>query len=424
MVCLHNRLSYASWRLRVFRQLFDLHRVSRPLSTSTQRPNAQDRSTDTTTTTTTTTTPNTPQQPNQTQSTPNDANRKPPRPSQLLPQSPLLTHPRLPKTKPHKRTATPEDKDPLRLNPWAQALASPVRMCNLTNARLPRALFTEWGIIRRASDTEPDPPLHILPTGLLKDDLAASREQHQTALSSDQLEQSPPAKPTPSTTTRNNHPPQPLIFRLTERLPVLTSLTQALDSGPESDRRRSNLARILPNRWKYPHGPLTSRAAGMLSWRDDMPEFMVGRMRAQAARALQKASRTYKKVDRGRDGVWRTLPLDARSKSALETALRDLPAVERMECGAVLVMGQPRSGQDATTPEVEKSTLPDAVHLQQTQSRVPVFDLSVLLSEAELEELRRSDARFQSLALFFRPADKTTMDTLLTLWKLKGFLRG
>ncbi|PLB38366.1 uncharacterized protein BDW47DRAFT_105273 [Aspergillus candidus] len=287
-------------------------------------------------------------------------------------------------------------------------------MCNLTNARLPRTLFTEWGIIRRASDTEPDPPLHILPTGLLKDDLAASREQHQTLLSSEQLEQS-----TPPTTTRNNPPQQPLIFRLTERLPVLTSLTQALDSGPESDRRRSNLARILPNRWKHPHGPLTSRAAAMLSWRDDMPEFMVGRMRAQAARALQKASRTYKKVDRGRDGVWRTLQLDARSKSALETALKDLPAVERMECGAVLIMG----GQTTAPPEVEKSTLPDAVHLQQTQSRVPVFDLSVLLSEAELEELRRSDARFQSPALFFRPADKTTMDTLLTLWKLKGFLR-
>lgn len=150
-----------------------------------------------------------------------------------------------------------------------------------------------------------------------------------------------------------------------------------------------------------------------------MPEFMVGRMRAQAARALQKASRTYKKVDRGRDGVWRAVQLEAHSKSALQTALKDLPAVERMECGAVLVMG----GQTAAAPEVEKSTLPDAVHLRQTRSRVPVFDLSVLLSEAELEELRRSDARFQNPALFFRPADKTTMDTLLTLWKLKNFLR-
>ena len=416
MVCLHNRLSYASWRLRVFRQLFDLHHVSRPLSTSTQRRSAQDRSTDPTTTSN-----STPRQPDQTQSTSNDVNSKPLRPSQLLPQSPLFTHPRFSKTKSNKRTAPPEDKDPLRLNPWAQALASPVRMCNLTNARLPRALFTEWGIVRRASDSEPDAPLHILPTGLLKDDLTASREQQQPALSSEQLENRTPQRPTASiiATTRNTQAPQPPVFRLTERLPVLTSLTQALNSGVDADQRKPNLGRILPNRWKHPFGPLTNRAAAMLSWRDDMPEFMVGRMRAQAARALQKASRTYKKVDRGRDGVWQTVQLEAHSKSALQTALKDLPAVERMECGAVLVMG----GQTAAAPEVEKSTLPDAVHLRQTRSRVPVFDLSVLLSEAELEELRRSDARFQSPALFFRPADKRTMDTLLTLWKLKNFLR-
>ncbi|PLN82312.1 hypothetical protein BDW42DRAFT_82307 [Aspergillus taichungensis] len=416
MVCLHNRLSYASWRLRVFRQLFDIHHVSRPLSTSTQRRSAHDRSTDTTTTTTSNSTP---QQPGQTQSTSNDANRKPLRPSQLLPQSPLLTHPRLSKTKSHKRAATPEDKDSLRLNPWAQALASPVRMCTLTNARLPRAFFTEWGIVRRASDSEPNAPLHILPTGLLKDDLAASQEQQQTALFPEQAESGTTQRPTPSTTTRNQQAPQSPVFRLAERLPVLTSLTQALNSGVDGEYRNPNLGRLLPNRWKQPYGPMSSRAAARLSWREDMPEFMVERMRAQAARTLQKASRTYKKVDRGRDGVWRTVPLEAHSKSALETALKDLPSVERMECGAVLVMG----GHSTAAPAVEKSTLPDAVHLQQTQSRVPVFDLSVLLSEAELEELRRSDARFQSPALFFRPADKTTMDTLLTLWKLKNFLR-
>ena len=66
----------------------------------------------------------------------------------------------------------------------------------------------------------------------------------------------------------------------------------------------------------------------------------------------------------------------------------------------------------------------DSVALTQTGSKVPVFDLSVLLSESDIKKLRESHGQFQHTALFFRPEEQLGIDAMISLWKIKRLLDG
>ncbi|KAE8386545.1 hypothetical protein ETB97_006566 [Aspergillus alliaceus] len=407
MECLHGRVSYASWRLRVFRRLF-----LPSLEISGQRTIS--RRTITSSTSQNESYPKSQSQPN------HDANAKPAtddgtkplRLSQTLPQSPFMTsvHPQL--LKQHKkRTPTHEDLEDLRRNPWAMALASPPRMCSVTAVRVPRTLMSDWGMVQHPDTKE----LWFLPVGLLKDELSsAARNEPQTGSDS-------ASKPTPEGQNIRH-----LRLRIVDRLPVLRKMTRAL----RSSRSKSAVPRLIPFRWKHPHGPLTSREEKQIVWREDMPGFVLSKMRADALKQLKHACRRYKHPDAA-DGVWTTFSLEEYTEAAVVEGLRGLGLIERMECGAVLVMGilddnstatTERESDDETMPHV-LGTLPEFVTLPQVQSKVPVFELAQLFSEDELEEIWGFDSRFQSPALVFRPNDKITVNAMLALWKLKGFVR-
>lgn len=139
-----------------------------------------------------------------------------------------------------------------------------------------------------------------------------------------------------------------------------------------------------------------------------MPDFVLAHTRKEAVKRLKVASSEYRAEWDTARRVWSTVQLGLDEE--LGEALGRIEGVEHMGCGAVLVTAS-------------LSSLPEYVTLPQTQTKVPVLDLSVLLSESDLEGLKAHDARFQSSALFFRPDDSLTADALLALWKLQGLLR-
>lgn len=401
-------------------------------------------------------------------------------PSQVLPQSPLLAHPRDPRRKQPKRRAVKEDIDRLRRNPWAMALASPPRMCSVTNARLPRALLGDWGLIRRPNSAN----LWLMPVGLLDDELkmAAEKESKSDGQEDTEAHQEP-----------KKQKPRPLEIcklRIADRLLLLKHCTAHFANST----KRYPLTRMIPFRWRPPHGLMTTRDMKNIVWREDMPSFALKHMRKMVMKELKK---TCPKVNNSasRHCVWTTIELRENSPASLAYGLQKMKDLDNMECGGILIMGfvplkqnikdanvqesvkdttiddlpargvsgsdipssshrsvsqcSPKIGESrGTQGEVMgsappsssiptsstsnstaersacsfSSVFPDFITLPQRGSKVPVFDLSALLTDSEREELRKHHPRFREAALFFLPRGTITTGAMLALWKLKGFV--
>ncbi|KAE8148664.1 hypothetical protein BDV25DRAFT_157885 [Aspergillus avenaceus] len=283
---------------------------------------------------------------------------------------------------------------------------------------------------------------------------------------------------------------------MVDRLPLVRQLTKR--AAPAGVGRKSPVVRLFPQRWKYPNGPYTGREEKMIVWRNDMPEFMLARLRSEAIKLIKSASDAFKRSDVP-NGVWTSVDMEEYSEAALDEGLDYLEPIAHMGRGAVLVLGErqpdhdvkaesqgsstdialqesdveevesgsqdsstdkplqeggsveavPESQDPSTDTELQEGSpeearselqdtevnldstdavcvsdaLPEYVTLPQTQSKVPVFELLELFSDEEMDELRSYHPRFNSPALFFRPTDKLTVNTMLALWKLKGYIR-
>lgn len=431
MECVNGRISYASWRLKVFRQLFlsspdrvTPSRSSRRKISSTSYNWNETRRQDYHVSGEQGNIPNENGEGKEGNTAANPSERNSQRPSQLLPQSPLLNLPRGGLDKKRKKPATAEDIKDLRTNPWAIALASPPRMCSVTGARLPKALMGDWGMVQRPDSDR----LWLIPVGLLRDELEAAEPQQ----ASNEGKRDPAEKPKPS------HPLRLLTLRMLDRLLLLKEVTKQIVKVSPS--KKSPATRLIPHRWKEPRGPFTSRDENRITWREDMPAFVLRSMRKEAVKKLKRACDRYKHSNAVKV-VWRDVPLNGDSEAALVEGLKQMPRFKRMECGSVLILRAQAKANDFSSPSnscksshdqsslseleqemhsMDSSTFPDLVMLPQCQSKVPVFDLSALLSETDLEELGKHHPRFRSRALFFRPVDAITVDAVLGLWRLKG----
>ncbi|KAL2865794.1 uncharacterized protein BJX67DRAFT_382481 [Aspergillus lucknowensis] len=400
---LHSRIPYDRWRLKVFRQLlhssvssnpaFQSRRVHSgipnddpqpPPSTTTRKSSRQGKKKD------------------------NDTSKSAIPPSHLLPQSPLITNPYPGRDRLHrkKRLPTPADLAELGKNPWAVALASPVRLCSLTGARMPKAFLTEWGLVEEPkstpasqpdAETKPegkDPGLWLLPVSLLKDDLE-----------------------TQSGSVRPN-----LQLRTVDRMPLLESITLAASRPRKRGQKISHLARVVPQRWKTAAGgPMAPADERRLVWRNDMPEFVLSAIRAEALKLLKRVLDRFKPLDRA-DGVW--TPIEVRgpcSEESLTEALRVLETSERMRNGSVLVLGDRTEGNESDTGS--ETRLPEFITLPPLGTKVPVFDFTRLFSKAELEEIRAYAHQLRRPVMFLTPSNKLIVDAILGLWKLQGYLR-
>jgi hypothetical protein len=380
MECTRRQVSYATWRLGVFRQLLgpSLARPSRRYLSSSQTASNE---------------------------APSDARRPP---SERLPQSPLVESHQSSPIKHRKQTPNLKDKSELKKNPWAVALASPVRMCSVTGARIPRDLLGEWGLVRKPN-TENS---YLLPVDLIKDSLQKRQEQESAEPEkTPYLDPAAMATDTPLTAKaiRKDKPGQELLLRMLNSLHLLKVLAKPLSKNAG---KRPAISRLLPFRWKHPLGPITSRVEKQLFWRPDMVEYVLQQRRTDVVKKLEKARRRYTRLDIP-GGVWSVLDIHESTTAALVDALERLGPFDRMASGAVYLL----------VPSSNGEPWPETVFNSSTQSQVPVFDLTTLLSASDLSKLRETEApHFHNVALFFRPDDRVGVETMLALWKLQRFM--
>jgi hypothetical protein len=317
------------------------------------------------------------------------------------------------------------ETEQLKKNPWAVALASPIRMCGVTGARLPAALLGKWGLVQQQETDQ----LHFMPVGLLEGSLQNSKppnstssdvtaaedvedEQSESDVGSDNTS-SIVNTPTPLVQQSNQQGRQ-LLLRLVELLPLLRLMSVPLS---KKGGKKPAVLRLLPFRWKHPQGPIKASEEQKLNWMSNTPDIVLQSMRTQVHKKLDAASTKFKRLGKP-NGVWRAVDLQEYSDIAIEEALGHLKPIERMECGGLLLIGP---NTDGPNTQLAGSCL-DSVTLPQTGSKIPVFDLPSLLSESELAKLRESHPQFQHTALFFRPDEEVTVDAMIYLWKLKRLL--
>ncbi|OJZ89124.1 hypothetical protein ASPFODRAFT_127057 [Aspergillus luchuensis CBS 106.47] len=418
MACLNSRISYASWRLRVFRQLFRPNGFPevgyRAISTSNGtreplRPTASSADK---------TLKSTPTENKEAVAASEEAekgSKQHLRPSELLPQSPLLTNPRPGHDKLHKKKRRPDPKESdIHLNPWAQALASPLRACKVTGARVPRAFMSEWGFVQRP---DVEDKLWLLPVGLMKDKLnpsstTPSQEEGHTKDDNDNHNNKNNVK---KNTTRH------LTLRIVDRLPLLRTLTSTYWST-KTNRKREPLAKLLPHRWKHPLGPVTSWEESQLSLREDTPTFTLKMMRRDVVQKLKAACDPPDTQPEAKRRVWTVLPVSKYGRAHIARRTWSMEPFERMECCGVLVNNRRRGKPGRVTGLWPR--MPEIVCISKQKKVAPVFDLTVMLGEEELTELREyCPGLFGKTAVVLRPDNKVTVDAMLALWRLRGFVR-
>ncbi|KAL4775175.1 hypothetical protein BDW60DRAFT_204445 [Aspergillus nidulans var. acristatus] len=422
---LHSRIPYAQWRLQVFYQLFLSSCSSSPAFLSRRVHSSSSYNAE----------------PSTGEANKNNTNKNhdnasnlgsTKRLSQVLPQSPLITNPNPGRALRHrkKRLPTPDDFSEISHNPWAVALASPVRMCNVTGTRMPRALLTEWGLVEepaRESTPEPDPisapasdsnsesntqvhtprpkrlekkvkdnKLWILPLSLLKDDVVKKEG-------------------------KDNRPH--LKFRMLDRNYILQTITNA---DGRKTKQKNFIVNLVPHRWKPPLGPLNAEHQKRLAWRADMPVFVLGVKRREALKQLKHVSDV---LDSKNKSHARWMSFDVQKPYSGETLVEGLmteglagkEVPHGLESGVFLVLGD-GSGSGAGDA-YEPAYFPEFVALPGSGRKVPIFDLTRLLSQAELEEIRAYHSRFQKFGAFFKPSRQFCIDAVLALWNLEGYVR-
>ncbi|KAJ5639300.1 uncharacterized protein N7484_007162 [Penicillium longicatenatum] len=375
MDCASHRIPLGIWRLRIYHQLLSTSQRSQPhrsFSSKTRQNQSQDGA-----------------------SIP---------PSQRLPQSPLLT--RLspgsnqkpdPKLMPEKAGL-----EPLAKNPWALALASPMRTCSLSGARMPRALMGEWGLVRKPNTEE----MYLLPVDLLRESLEGRNTKGQN-----QSQNAAAAEDNSPMKARKEKFGRQLVFLMTNFMSSLRAISKPLG---KTGGKKPAVSRLIPFRWKHPQGPITAREERQLVWMDNMPEYMLRHMRSKVVKQLVAACLKSNHLGAA-NRVWSAIEMQVYSHSALSEALDRLEPMEQMECGAVILLGGHKN-------ENSSGSFPKSVILSQNQRGVPVFDLSTLLSHSDLAKLREAVPHFHQSALFFRPNNKAVSELMLSLWKLKQFL--
>ncbi|RJE24613.1 hypothetical protein PHISCL_03037 [Aspergillus sclerotialis] len=270
------------------------------------------------------------------------------RPSELLPQSPLIANPRLVDPgsyKKRKRRADPSELQDLRNNPWAVALTSPIRYCAATKTRIPVAFMGDWGLVQEdGSDA-----LWMLPVGLLGPELGGTRMDAQKEGQGQGQGQSEgvnagggdgakkkqlPAEPTQSR--------RALTLRMVDRVPIIKEFSASFSRENKSPEARSSAVRLFPSDWKYPRGPITAKHEKRVVWRKDMPEFLLEKLRRMVLEKVTKAAGRWKRTGDGH-GAWTPFDLDsdAHGSDALVEGLKRLGSIEKMESGGVLVIGSP-----------------------------------------------------------------------------------
>ncbi|KGQ01978.1 hypothetical protein PAAG_11151 [Paracoccidioides lutzii Pb01] len=360
------------------------------------------------------------------------------RPSQSLPKSPIVTRLAQRGTK-SKSRATKLDIDRLKYNPWAQILASPVRMCVATGARIPEKLMGDWGLVQHPETCA----FWLTPVDLFRTEFKQASAKRIPA---------PPAERDEGaegdSVPHHNVP----SFHMTNTVELIDAVVKL---------KGERLPRLVPSNWKVPRGTLSRNAKYV--FRKDLPVFVLDRTREVVLRWLKKTKALQLAGEISGDLTVLDVGTEAIGKDSLQESLRKLGGLEHAAWGAVFISRSTREqgkntgtqgeeqarGGDDISPSTSlaadprnKSTLanssiipesdsesasvsdslPKYITLPSTGSMVPVFDLTMLLTEEQLDALCQHAEVFRNPAVFYRPGSRAPVSMISWLWRLKLYM--
>ncbi|KAL8975640.1 MAG: hypothetical protein Q9197_000115 [Variospora fuerteventurae] len=305
-----------------------------------------------------------------------------------LPLSPLMD-PKLQNARNRYKTPKPEpSREPsefqkrLSKNPYASALATPVRSCAITGVRLPNQFLIDFGLAPHPKTGKP----WQMPRLALDSNVIIPGE----AASSTQTPQLP-------TTTSSNTDPGALSLSRDPARAVAGSYIISQRSAMKfmSDIKRRSYLQMVPHRWKLD----TRFKTDNIVWREDMDDFVLDLMRRKVQRLL---------------GYLSSRP------AGYITACHNYEDVQKKhQPGAVLWLGNRIGDEPETTKEVPPP--PYAMVKYRSASNIPVYNLPMLLGPDFLDQLRSSSKSFGG-ALAVIKQKRNTLESLMHLWKLMGYL--
>ena len=361
-----------------------------------------------------------------------------------LPVSPFMDPEAIAARQKHHLPKLPPSKTPtlfqqqLSKNPYAQALATPMRLCQLTKFRLPNYFLQDFQLMAHPETREP----WWVPSSLRKkyeageavgsneeagtgqsvaseqdSELPLQLEESCTEVNSPtpQLESEPPTSPLENRLALPSHTPRlgPGTYLLSRQ--ALISAMQNVGSGWGLQSQKNFLSGSIMR------SPIAKKVRERASWRTDMDIFILELMRRRVVEGLVYL-------------VWRK-----RGFVAGCVDWEDTKKASRQQ-GAILWTGKTSGGEEANSEGDVKEKLEAASFRfgeQQGHDRplgfatltmgkdrphmVPVHNLPMLLGPEHLAELRKKCSIFEKELLIVKNK-RTTVDIQMKLWSLQGYL--
>jgi len=298
-----------------------------------------------------------------------------------LPISPLMDPTFLAARQRHSKPKSPPSKTPtlfqqqLAKNPYALALATPLRMCSMTKVALPRYFLQDFNPIAHPETGVP----WYLPRSLTSPRTVAGREENPQESKGEEMGVGDELKEDSGTATIG-----PKVYTLARK-----ELLRQMKTGSPHKRFPSERLR------KYKE---SNEVIGKAQWRQDMDDFILELMRRRVVESLVHLGGLKRGYLVGCDS-WED-------------------AMAKPQVGVLLWTGG--IGEQNVDEPPEFATL---FKTKERQRKVPVHNLQRLLGQKKLEELKSkfSNGLFgrELLAVKHKNA---TIALQLKLWKLQGYL--
>ncbi|KAI1080725.1 hypothetical protein F5B20DRAFT_589103 [Whalleya microplaca] len=297
----------------------------------------------------------------------------------------------------------------MRVNPFANALASSVRQCAVTRVRLPKFFLQDFRLVAHPETGDP----WWVPRSLAKDEelefarigpmhldhptYKRPRESTQEAIDgSDESEEWPTPRSMPGAPPGNGQPNAPSAYTLSRQDLIASFVTNT--SGFKNSQKRLM-------------GPSSSRYRSLASkaiWREDMDTFILEQMRRHIATQLLYISRCCE-----------------REKRYYIVKCWGWNDVQYKHKGALLWFGEAEETPDSEKPQSQPGPFAifDCLNhrgLLGTTS-VPVHNLPMLLGSEYVKRLRRDASMLQDGEIFML-AGRRTVHLQMKLWRLQGYL--
>ncbi|KAH9909926.1 hypothetical protein F4778DRAFT_25105 [Xylariomycetidae sp. FL2044] len=315
----------------------------------------------------------------------------------------------VPKAKPGKPKNSVERQ--LRANPFAKALATPVRICALTRTRLPKFFLQDFNLVAHPETGEPWWISHRL-----------TNEQSPTAEDPDATDlpgslpviESDDTLKTPGETETNLEPEKNEVVGNNFSKPQFEGTSSRGPAG-YTLARRDLLQSLATRKSGFERG---YRALGSVSsstrhkiavskavWREDMDNFILGLMREHIVRDLLYLSKLC--VENQRYYIVKCHGWDD---------------IQFKHKGAVLWLGEEGQASEFDTSQNQPGPFATFdIKSEAATASVAVHNMIMLLGVEQAGKVRREADALKDGAIFML-AGRRTVDLQMKLWKLQGYL--